>query len=65
MEVRVTIAQRMTRIRNVHHWRCQARRQSAMVTIASPAYHQVLRPGTMYSSACQETSCCFLAINSL
>ena len=65
MEVRIVITQSTTRIRKVHHARNHARIQRAMAIAKRPTYHQALRPGTIYSSACQEMSCCFFAITIL
>ncbi len=59
------MALKMTKIRKVHQRRKTERTERPMVTMASPMYHQALRPGTMYSSACQEISCFLFAIRLL
>lgn len=65
MEMRIVTMLRMMRTRKVHQLRKIARAQRAPPIKKRPTYHHALRSRTMYSSACQETSCDLFAINSL
>ena len=65
MVTRMVMALRITRMRNVHHFRKNAKTQSAAVITNKPTYHQVLRSRMMYSSACQLISVLFVAISLL
>ena len=53
----MVMTQTIISARNVYHLRKTAVTQSAAETTNRPTYHQALRPGVMYSSACQVISC--------
>ena len=65
VEMRMVIMLRMTKMRKVHQPRRIDNAQRPPATTKRPKYHQALRPGTMYSSACHETSCNLFTITIL